>query len=231
VNSTGGELPDEPDRGEPEDGGPDSGGQPLEVPLSALEHYAYCHRQTALIHVEGVWRDSGDTVRGDLSHRTVDLPGLTRRAGVTIVRSLPVWSDTHRLRGVCDVVEFDGNTATPVEYKVGRHVPGGPAELQLGGQALCLIEAGYQVPVGYIYSVAERRRHRVTIDPALLHRVAESAGAVRRLVREQALPPARNDTRCRSCSLRDDCLPDLTDGRHRPATDLLTPRPLGRWRD
>jgi len=72
-----------------------------EVPLSALEHHAYCDRQTALIHVEGVWAENADTVRGDLSHQNVDLPGLTRRAGVTVVRSLPVASETYGLRGVC----------------------------------------------------------------------------------------------------------------------------------
>ncbi|MDG4788676.1 type I-C CRISPR-associated endonuclease Cas1c [Micromonospora sp. WMMD1102] len=139
-----------------------------EVPLSALEHYAYCDRQTALIHVEGVWSESADTVRGDLSHRVVDLPGLTRRAGVTVVRSLPVASEEYGLRGICDVVEFAGQVAAPVEYKVGKYRPDGPAELQLTGQALCLIEAGFEVPVGYVYSVAERRRHAVSITPDLV---------------------------------------------------------------
>jgi CRISPR-associated exonuclease Cas4 len=212
--------------------GVEGGDWPVEVPLSALEHYAYCHRQTALIHVEGVWSESGDTVRGDLSHRTVDLPGLSRRSGVTVVRSLPVWSEVHGLRGICDVVEFDGRSAAPVEYKVGRQVPGGPAELQLGGQALCLLEAGYDVPAGYVYSVAERRRHHVVVNDALLTQVTAAAAAVRRLLTDRTLPPARNDSRCRRCSLRDDCLPEVTDGRHRTADrDLFSPRPLGRWRD
>lgn len=134
-----------------------------EVPLSALEHYDYCHRQTALIHVDGVWSENAETVRGDLSHTVVDLPGIQRRRGLTTIRSLPVWSDIHGLRGICDVVEFENRTATPVEYKVGRHQPGGPAELQLAGQALCLIEAGFDVPTGHIYSVTERRRHPVPI--------------------------------------------------------------------
>jgi CRISPR-associated exonuclease Cas4 len=61
-----------------------------EVPLSVLEHYAYCHRQTALIHVYNVWTESAETVHGDLSHRAVDLPGVSRKAGTTVVRSLPV---------------------------------------------------------------------------------------------------------------------------------------------
>lgn len=202
-----------------------------EVPLSALEHYDYCHRQTALIHVEGVWAESAETVRGDLSHTAVDLPGIQRRAGLTVVRSLPVWSHVHGLRGICDVVEFEGGAATPVEYKVGRYKPGGPAELQLGGQALCLIEAGFEVPTGYIYSVAEHRRHPVRIGPDLLARVVAAAEAVRELLTAQSLPLARNDSRCRKCSLRDDCLPEVTDGHGWPPSDLLTPRPLGKWRD
>jgi CRISPR-associated exonuclease Cas4 len=202
-----------------------------EVPLSALEHYDYCHRQTALIHVEGVWSESAETVRGDLSHTAVDLPGIQRRRGLTVVRSLPVWSHIHGLRGICDVVEFENGTATPVEYKVGRYLPGGPAELQLAGQALCLIEAGFEVPTGYIYSVAERRRHPVPVTADLLDRVVRAAGAVRDLFTTETLPAARNDARCRKCSLREDCLPELTDGRRQAMPDLLTPRPLGQWRD
>ncbi|MBC8989119.1 CRISPR-associated protein Cas4 [Micromonospora chalcea] len=216
----------------------DSGTALREVPLSALEHYDYCHRQTALIHVEGIWSESADTVRGDLSHRNADLPGLNRRAGLTTVQALPVASEVHGLRGICDVVEFirprpedaGPGQATPVEYKVGRYQPGGPAELQLGGQALCLIEVGFDVSVGYIYSAAERRRHPVTISPDLLDRVIQAAHEIRALLAAPRLPAARNDRRCRKCSLRDDCLPEITDGRIRP-TDLFTPRPLGQWRD
>ena len=213
--------------GEPADSGTDL----RWVPLSALEHYAYCHRQTALIHVEGVWSESVETVRGDLSHATVDLPGIRRRQGLTVIRSLPVWSYTHGLRGICDIVEFENGIATPVEYKVGRYKAGGPAELQLGGQALCLLEAGFEVPTGYVYSVAERRRHAVPINPDLLDRVVAATVALRRMLDSPSLPTARNDGRCRRCSLREDCLPELTDGRRRATSDLLTPRPLGQWRD
>jgi hypothetical protein len=71
----------------------DSDAEPWDVPLSALEHYAYCHRQMALIRVESAWAENIHTVRGDLSHTAVDLPGIRKRAGVVVVRSLPVWSD------------------------------------------------------------------------------------------------------------------------------------------
>lgn len=87
------------------------------------------------------------------------------------------------------------------------------------------------MPTGYVYSVAERRRHPVPITAELLDQVVRAAEAVRELIVTGTLPAARNDARCRKCSLREDCLPELTDGRRQAIPDLLTPRPLGQWRD
>lgn len=203
---------------------------PASVPLSALEHVDYCHRQAALIHLEATWTESLDTVRGELAHHAVDLPAVRRRRGTTVLRSLPVSSRIHGLHGVCDLVEFIGQTATPVEYKVGPYQPGGPADVQLAGQAACLAEAGFAVPVGYVYSATDRRRHQVVMSEALLERMRQAAEAMRAILAEFTLPPARNDTRCRRCSLRDDCLPELTH-RATKTVDLFGARPLGTWRD
>lgn len=202
------------------------GAGPVSVPLSALEHHTYCPRQAALIHVERIWTDSGDTTRGDLTHRAVDLPGERRRAGVRSIRSLPVWSDRHGLHGVCDLVEVIGGYASPVEYKVGRYQPGGPADVQLGGQALCLREMGMQVDQAYVYSATERRRHEVVIDDNLMRRVLHAADAFRQHLVADGLPPAVNDRRCRRCSLRDDCLPELTATSTHPQMARLF-RPAG----
>ncbi|MFF4772554.1 CRISPR-associated protein Cas4 [Microtetraspora fusca] len=209
------------------DGGID---EPVSIPLSALEHVTYCRRQAALIHVEATWADSVDTVRGDLAHAAVDLPGTRRRRDVIAVRSLPVRSRVYGLHGVCDLVEIRGEQATPVEYKVGPYHPDGPADVQLAGQATCLAEAGYAVPVGYIYSAADRKRHEVPIAEDLVNRVREAIARMRALLVEDRLPAAHNDRRCRRCSLRDDCMPELTHTRNR-AIDLFTIRPLGAWRD
>jgi CRISPR-associated exonuclease Cas4 len=65
----------------------------MEIPLSSLEHFAYYRRHMSLIHIDMVWAENAHTMRGDLSHRTVDLPGTRRQAGLTVVRSLPVWSE------------------------------------------------------------------------------------------------------------------------------------------
>jgi CRISPR-associated exonuclease Cas4 len=202
----------------------------LSVPLSALEHVCYCPRQAALIHLEATWSDSVDTVRGDLAHNSVDLPGIRRRSGVTVIRALPVVSRHFGVHGVCDLVEIEGNRATPVEYKVGNYRPDGPADVQLAGQAVCLVEAGFSVPSGFIYSAAQRRRHEVPMTDDLFGRVRQAAEAMRKLLADTALPPAKHNRRCRRCSLRDDCLPELTERRSIQA-DLFTPRPLGGWHD
>jgi len=205
-------------------------GELQSIPLSALEHVAYCRRQAALIHIEATWADNVDTVRGELVHRSVDLPGAKRRRGTVAVRALPVTSRRYGLHGVCDLVEITGATAAPIEYKVGRYRPGSAADLQVAGQAVCLIEAGYQVPVGYIYSAAERRRHDITISPDLIERMCDAAEQMRVLLAADRLPSAHNDRRCRRCSLREDCLPEIT-ATPAVASDLFIPRPLGRWHD
>ncbi|WP_206185059.1 CRISPR-associated protein Cas4 [Thermoactinospora rubra] len=200
------------------------------IPLSALEHVAYCRRQAALIHVEATWTESTDTVRGDLVHSAVDLPGTRRRHGLASIRALPVASRQYGLHGVCDLVEIRGTTAAPVEYKVGPYKLDGPADLQVAGQAVCLIEAGYDVPVGYVYSAASRRRHEVPITDELVGRMQSAAEDMRAILGEDRLPLAHNDRRCRRCSLRDDCLPDVT-AAPLPTLNLFAPRPLGTWHD
>jgi CRISPR-associated exonuclease Cas4 len=207
------------------------GGEPLlSVPLAALEHVAYCRRQAAMIHVEATWTDSIDTVRGDLVHQAVDLPGTKRRRGMSAVRALPVRSTRYGLHGICDLVEIEAGQATPVEYKVGPYRPG-PADLQVAGQAVCLIEARFHVPIGYVYSAADRRRHEVRVTDTLIAAMSAAAEDMRALLNQERLPVAHNDRRCRRCSLRDDCLPELTTGRTPRDADLFTPRPLGDWRE
>ncbi|GAB3433644.1 CRISPR-associated protein Cas4 [Actinophytocola sediminis] len=203
---------------------------PDSIPLSALEHVEYCRRQAALIHIEATWTDSVDTVRGDLLHRTVDLPAIRNRRGVRVVRTLPVRSERLGLHGVCDLVEIEGSQATPVEYKVGRYLAGGPADVQVAAQAACLIDSGFEVAVGYIYSGADRRRHPVDITEQLLTRVTLAAEAMRALYRQSRLPSAHNDRRCRRCSLQADCLPELTN-RTDTEVDLFAPRSAGTWHD
>ena len=184
-----------------------------EVPISAIEHYSYCPRQCALIHVEQTFDENVFTIRGRLAHERVDSADDTANKGIRTVRGAPLWSERLGLRGKADVIEFHGDTPYPVEYKVGkRH--GHHADLQLCAQALCLEDMlGTAVPQGAIFYHAVRRRHEVDFTPTLRAQTLEFVAAIRAMLRHQSLPPAPNDARCPSCSLLDSCLPSVV-GEH-----------------
>lgn len=179
----------------------------ITVPISALEHYSYCPRQCALIHVEQTFDDNVFTVRGDLSHARVDTAPASTARGVRILRSIPLWSGRYGLTGKADVVEIHPAGPLPVEYKVGRIV-GQHAAVQLCAQALCLEEMfGTSVHTGALFSHAAKRRVTVSFDETLRGRTLEVIEATRRLLEAQLLPGAPNDTRCPNCSLINACLP------------------------
>lgn len=180
------------------------------LPLSALEHHAYCPRQCALILVDGLWEDNPHTVRGTRGHRRADSGADRRERGVQVVRSLLVWSDRLNLSGRADAVEFhDDGAIVPVEYKVGgRH--GDTARVQICAQALCLEEMfSTDVSMGFVWYTAARRRDRVAIDVDLRELTVDRIEAVRKIKSETKLPPAPADSRCRECQFFGHCMPDL----------------------
>jgi CRISPR-associated exonuclease Cas4 len=184
------------------------------LPLSALQHWAYCARQCGLIHLEQAFDDNLHTLRGQAVHAQVDQPGMEIRRGLRVERALPLWSDKLGLIGKADVVEFEPDgTPYPVEYKHGsRHKAADIAacdDLQLAAQALCLQEmTGRAVPEGALYYASSKRRRVVTITPALLVEVASATAAVRAMLASARLPAPTADTRrCKGCSLRDRCQP------------------------
>ncbi|MBI5135700.1 MAG: CRISPR-associated protein Cas4 [Nitrospirae bacterium] len=184
------------------------------VPISALQHFAYCPRQCALIHVEQVFDENLYTLRGRAVHRLVDEPESRLERGVRVERALPLFSPRLGLVGKADVVEFlsDG-TPYPVEYKHGRRRPSDHDDLQLAAQALCLEEmTGKPVPAGAIFHHSSRRRREVTITPALRGRVEQATDEVRRMLQAKKLPRPPADERCRHCSLLDACQPYLVAG-------------------
>lgn len=188
---------------------------PAQVPLSALEHYEYCPRQAGLILLEDSFADDTATIRGTLLHQHVHDPGGETRPGIRTLRALPVWHDELGLTGVCDVVEIYGDgRVIPVEHKSGSYHPGGPADVQLAGQAICL-ERMFRIPVasGAIFSSADRRRHEVEITLELRQRVAAVAAQVRDVQEHQALPPAVSGQQCRRCSMNHLCLPRVLAGQ------------------
>lgn len=200
------------------------------VLISALEHWAYCPRQSGLIHLEAVWDENVFTLKGKAAHERVDTPMARQERGRRVERALPIWSHGHGLTGKADVVEFlpDG-TPYPVETKVGKppRKATPPEFVQLCAQALCLEEMfGREVPEGALYYVGERRRVGVEFDAELRALTLATVGEVRAMLDTLNLPAARYDAKCRRCSLLDACLPQglVSGAALRPET-LFRPRP------
>lgn len=201
----------------------------IDVMISALEHYSYCPRQCALIHVEQTFDENQFTIRGRIAHERVDSGEDRTTRGVHSLRSIPLWSDEHGLVGRSDVVEMRAAGPFPVEYKVGRR-RAAHADLQLCAQALCLEEMlGVAVPDGALYFREERKRYDVHFDASLRARTLAVVEAVRAQLTQQLVPEAPNDRRCPNCSLVNACLPSVVgDGqRHRRyRRELFTPMPF-----
>ena len=180
------------------------------IQISAIEHFAYCPRQCALIHSDGVWADNAHTVRGTRAHRRVDSGEHRIERGRQVLRSIPLWSESLGLSGRADVVEINGDDIRPVEYKAGvRH--GSAADLQLCAQALCLEEMlGVSVSRGNVWYGGPRRRMEVEFTEELRDEVQATIQAIRDQLLTGQLPRAIDDERCGECQLLHHCLPRLT---------------------
>lgn len=178
------------------------------VPMSALQHYLFCPRQCALIHVERLWAEDVATAEGRLLHERADSGRGERRPGVRIARGLSLRSVALGVTGQADVVEFHDAQPFPVEYKRGRPKSHRADEVQLCAQAICLEEMfGRPVPAGALFYGQTRRRHGVSFDDDLRALTLQTAQAVRRdIVRSHTPRPVAKPS-CRRCSLMDLCCP------------------------
>lgn len=185
------------------------------IPLSALQHWSYCPRQFALIHVEQAFEENVHTLRGRAVHSLVDQPGFEMRAGCRLERALPVWSERLGLSGKADLVEFlpDG-TPYPVEYKHGARREKLHDDLQVAAQAMCLEDMTQRrVPEGAVYYASSKRRRIVSITDGLRARVTRAIVEIRNILELGQLPPPVADARCRECSLLDLCRPHMLAAR------------------
>lgn len=179
------------------------------VTISALQHFVYCPRQCALIHLEQTFDENLFTLRGQRLHENVDVPAEMLREGVQIETALPLWSERLGLIGTSDIVEFssDGNPY-PVEYKAGKRTAQKADDVQLCAQALCLEEMLERpVLVGAIYHHGSRRRREVRFEQSLRDYTEEVIVATRAMLQNVRLPEPVADARCRRCSLVDACMP------------------------
>lgn len=197
--------------------------------LSGIQHFAFCRRQWALIHLEQQWRENLRTVEGDLfHHRAHDEHQRERRGDTLILRGLPVASPKLGISGICDVVEFhiDPNGISlygeqglwhpfPVEYKRGAPKKHQADELQLCAQAMCLEDMlCCDIFKGALFYGETRRRVSVTFTDDLRQKVCAMLKEMHQLYRRGDTPKVKPSKSCNACSLKELCLPTLMRGKY-----------------
>jgi len=196
--------------------------------LSGIQHFVFCRRQWALIHIERQWQENAYTAEGRILHNRVDDPFFTeKRKDVIVARAVPVASAGLGLQGVCDVVEFSETPAgaaggvqlsgrpgrylpAPVEYKRGKEKRDACDEAQLCAQAMCLEDMlAVEIPAGSLYYAQTRRRVSVSFTPELRELVRKAVQEMHAYFTRSYTPRVKTSKACQSCSLADICLPGL----------------------
>ena len=184
------------------------------VALSALQHIVYCPRQCALIHLEQIWSENTYTAEGREMHERVDDGKTSYRSGVCITRSELLRSAILGVSGVADVVEWhklnNHEEPFPVEYKRGKPKQHDADKIQLCAQAICLEEMlSLHIPSGALFYGQTKRRLDVDFDNALREKTLFAAEGVHDLFRNGITPPPDPGPKCKLCSLKEECLPDV----------------------
>lgn len=196
--------------------------------ISGIQHFSYCKRQWALIHVENQWERNVYTVRGDIVHEKVDDPFILETRGDLIVsRSVPIISWELGFYGIADLIEFNKSETgvviqgkegyfniLPVEYKVGKPKERLYDEIQLCLQALCLEEMyGTKIEEGGMYYAKIRRRMKVHFDSRLRKYTRDIVAEMHKLISENVTPKENYGLKCDHCSLYNICLPKVISKR------------------
>ena len=193
--------------------------------ISGIQHFSFCKRQWALIHVEQQWEENVHTVIGELMHKKAHDPYLTeKRKDTIIVRALPVVSKEMGITGECDVVEFrrceDGvrlhghrglYSIYPVEYKKGKPKTDEKDQLQLAAQAMCLEEMfSTKIKEGALFYGETKRREIIHITDELRIEVRDMFQEMHHYFSRHYTPKVKTSKSCSSCSLKEICLPKLS---------------------
>ncbi len=194
------------------------------LPLSGIQHFLFCRRQWALIHIEQQWKENTLTAEGRIMHKRADDPFFTEtRNGVITARSVPIASYRLGLSGLCDVVEFTESAdgvklpnreglylPSPIEYKRGKQKQNHSDEAQLCAQAMCLEEMlSVAIPKGFLYYGETRHRVEVEFTTELRTLVKDMSNEMHNYFSRGYTPRVKPFKGCRSCSLADVCLPVL----------------------
>ena len=186
------------------------------LPLSGLQHLAFCVRQCALIHIEQAWAENLFTAEGRVMHERVHEADRESRGDIRVEYSMPLRSLRLGLIAKADVVEFHRNRGAsggkwqpfPVEYKRGRPKKDNVDKVQLCAQALCLEEMlGVGVPSGALFYGKTRHRQNVDFDAGLRSETEDTAKRFHALVESGKTPKPVYGKKCDSCSMKHLCLP------------------------
>jgi CRISPR-associated exonuclease Cas4 len=198
------------------------------LPLSGLQHLAFCERRWALIHLEAQWEENRFTAEGALLHEKAHSAAIESRPGALVRRTLPLHSFRLGLSGQADIVEFlpspPGGSGIamprrkglwrpyPIEYKRTRDKHGSVAyRIQLCAQALCLEEMlETPIPAGAIFDGKAKRREEVAFDAPLRRQVEQLAALMHRIQCSRRTPVAVFAKKCDGCSMKPVCLPQAT---------------------
>ncbi|MEK3910548.1 CRISPR-associated protein Cas4 [Paenibacillus sp. FSL H7-0331] len=196
--------------------------------LSGIQHFQFCKRQWAFIHIEQQWEENVRTIEGEHLHRNADQPFTREKRGdKLIVRAMPVKSERLKITGICDVVEFIRNDsgveingaegryiAYPVEYKRGKPKMNDEDILQLAAQALCMEEMLLcNIDTGYMYYNEIKHRVEVPLTAAIKNKVKLIVDEMQDYYKRRHTPKVKTGPFCRSCSLQNICLPELMNKR------------------
>lgn len=192
--------------------------------ISGLQHFTYCRRQWALIHIEHLWAENVLTVEGKLLHERAHDSSLREcRGDEVIVRGMKVFSAELGITGECDVVEFHRSSdgvplqglegkyiPFPIEYKRGEPRIDHANELQLCAQTMCLEEMlCCDIQEGALYFGQTRHRERVSFTEELRCEVKNALAEMHQFYQRKHTPKVKPNKGCRSCSLNEYCLPKM----------------------
>jgi CRISPR-associated exonuclease Cas4 len=187
------------------------------IPISALNHFLFCARRCALIHIEQLWVENLFTAEGRVMHERVDRGDQADRGRVRIEYGLPLKSKLLGLTGKADVVEFHREGSSnkkwkpfPVEYKRGKPKKNLSDKVQLCGQAICLEEMlNLSIQTGALFYGKTRRRLDVVFDDDLRDKTIETARKLHEMISSGITPPPKYTKKCDACSFVSLCLPKV----------------------
>ena len=198
--------------------------------ISGIQHFEFCRRQWALIHIEQLWKENLLTVEGNIMHKHAHDHDFTEnRNGMIITRGMPVCSSEYGISGVCDIVEFvrdDVNgyeihqregkyCVVPVEYKRGKPKEGLEDIMQVVLQAFCLEEMlCCRIDTGYLYYGETRRRLKISITSELRQQAVQDIQEMHQYYDRKFTPKVKTSKKCNACSLKELCVPKLMKNRN-----------------